>query len=86
MAQVPSNETLSNKIDNLTKLVEDGFNGVHARQDTTNGKVIKNTEFRIVELADKESRKANWTNLKWILGFIGAGTLVSVVRILSLYL
>jgi len=86
MPKAPSNETLSNKIDNLTKLVEDGFIGVHARQDTTNGKVIKNTEFRIIEIADRESRKNNWLNLKWVLGFIGAGTLISVARILSIYL
>jgi len=83
MTKAPSNETLSNKIDNLTKLVEDGFIGVHTRQDTTNGKVIKNTEQRIIDTAQRQVQTKNWGNLKWVLGFIGMGTLFSVIKILS---
>jgi hypothetical protein len=32
---------------NIIKTVEDGFKGVHDRQDQTNGNVIKNTEWRL---------------------------------------
>lgn len=30
----------------LGKMIKDGFEGVHKRQDLTNGKVDKNTSFR----------------------------------------
>ena len=34
-------------IENLTDAVKEGFEGVHARQDKTNGNVDKNTKWRI---------------------------------------
>jgi len=37
-----SNEVLLEKLDNLALRMEEGFSGVHKRQDTTNGKVLKN--------------------------------------------
>ena len=73
MTKAPSNETLSNKIDNLTKLVEDGFTGVHARQDTTNGKVIKDTEHRI-------KLESNLATFKWLFGALGIGNIVIFLK------
>lgn len=35
------------RIDNLCTKVEDGFKGVHDRQDRTNGNVKINTEWRL---------------------------------------
>ena len=32
---------LSQKLDNLANQMSDGFKGMHERQDTTNGKVLK---------------------------------------------
>ena len=45
----PSNDVIVERIENLRKLVEDGFRGVHKRQDKTNGNVKRNTEFRLVQ-------------------------------------
>lgn len=45
----PTNETLANMIENLTKTVEEGFKGIHERQDKTNGNVKENMEFRITQ-------------------------------------
>jgi len=42
----PTNGELQIKIDNLMKEMQSGFNGVHQRQDKTNGQVAKNTEHR----------------------------------------
>jgi len=41
-----SNDVLLEKIANLSEKIEEGFAGIHERQDITNGKVIKNTVFR----------------------------------------
>jgi len=56
----PSNEVLANMIENLADKVETGFSGIHLRQDTTNGKVQKNSESRIQQE----------TSNKWIYGLI----------------
>jgi len=37
-----SNETLTELLKNLDKKIDEGFIGVHKRQDTTNGKVLGN--------------------------------------------
>lgn len=77
-----SNDVLLEKIENLSEKIERGFEGVHARQDITNGKVIKNTAFREeMQTLDKE-RARFWTNARWVLGFIGFGTLLLVVKII----
>ena len=39
-----SNALVAQRLENLHELVETGFAGVHARQDTTNGKVLKAAE------------------------------------------
>ena len=44
---IPNNDVIVERIENLRKLVEDGFNGVHSRQDHTNGNVMDNTKWRL---------------------------------------
>jgi hypothetical protein len=60
---------------NLTQKVEEGFEGVHCRQDTTNGKVIANTKFRI----ETEAQFRVW---KWLVGFIGISNVALILKIL----
>ena len=43
----PTNRELALMIESLSKTVDVGFKGVHARQDATNGKVLQNTEHRL---------------------------------------
>jgi hypothetical protein len=43
----PTNAVLLEKIENLTKNMDDGFKGVYERQDKTNGNVMTNTSFRL---------------------------------------
>lgn len=82
----PTNEVLLEKIENLTEKIDKGFDGVHTRQDKTNGKVIANTEWRIQQEALAEKRKKDWDNLKLILGLVGAGTLVNVIKVFTNFL
>lgn len=69
----PTNETIYALLENLTKKVEDGFKGVHDRQDTTNGKVQENTAFRFKALGA--------FRLVWILGIIASivGVVIKVL-------
>lgn len=47
MADNPySNRELDAKFQTLSNQISEGFKGTHARQDETNGNVIKNTEHR----------------------------------------
>ena len=48
----PTNGELALMIGNLAITVENGFKGIHSRQDKTNGNVRGNTEWR---LAKKEA-------------------------------
>jgi hypothetical protein len=41
MPEEYTNRELGILIESLTEKIEDGFKGVHDRQDTTNGKVLK---------------------------------------------
>ena len=70
-------EVLSNKIDNLTKKVEDGFVGVHSRQDRTNGN-ISNNKKSIVKLEKEDIKIKNSVKNTKILWFI-ITTLVTTV-------
>lgn len=42
--QTVTNATLDLKLITLTEVVNIGFKGIHERQDTTNGKVLKSQE------------------------------------------
>lgn len=71
------NSVILERLDNLIKQVDDGFSGVHRRQDTTNGKVIVNTEFRI-------RTEATITTIKWLLGFVGIGTIAAIAKLFNI--
>ena len=82
MKEKPSIELLDYKIEEMTKMIKEGFDGVHARQDKTNGNVKANTEFRIqheevckvmkedIDLlkGDRESRFKKYSDLFWKVG------------------
>ena len=68
---------LTENITSLTKTMAEGFQGIHLRQDTTNGKVLKNDEFRLTnsELLDtlREERKAEkkrYGDILWKIGSV----------------
>ena len=74
MSGSPSNEVLLEKMTNIIKSMDDGFKGIHERQDTTNGKVIKNTEHRI-------KTESVIGVFKWVIGVLGVGNIVLVFKI-----
>lgn len=72
--ETPNNETLLSKLENLSDNIKDGFEGVHTRQDKTNGNVIKNTEHRIkVESA--------LSIYKWLFGALGIGNIAILAKL-----
>ena len=71
-----TNNELSILMNGLSGQIETGFKGVHARQDTTNGKVIENTEFRL-------KTSATLKTLQWLVGIFGAGTAAVIVSAIS---
>lgn len=67
-----TNGELGIMLENLCDKVDEGFSGVHKRQDTTNGNVIKNTEFRL-------NTTATLKTLKYLVAIFGIGTIFNVV-------
>ncbi len=60
-----SEEVLLEKIENLSRNVDEGFKGVHLRQDTTNGRITKGEDrIRVLE--------------KWMYVLIGAGSILGL--------
>lgn len=81
----PTNGELAIMLSNLTKTVTEGFEGVHKRQDYTNGKVLKNDEFRLKNeqlLEDlREEHKDDSKRLKdviWKIGMVVAGLVLGI--------
>lgn len=72
----PTNRELHTAIKNLTATMQEGFKGVHHRQDETNGKVNRNTEFRI-------EVTASLNLLKWLIGFFGISNIAVLIKLLS---
>lgn len=72
----PTNGELARQIQSLVIVVKEGFQGVHERQDTTNGKVVRNDEFRI-------KAETSIAILKWLFGFVGVGNLVLIVKLIA---
>jgi hypothetical protein len=70
----PTNAVLLEKIENLTKNMDDGFKGVYERQDKTNGNVMTNTSFRL-------KAEANITLVKWIISVLGIGNILLLAKI-----
>ena len=58
--------------DALGYQMKQGFDGVHARQDHTNGNVLKNTEYRI-------ATEAVINNIKWMMGFFGISNIGVII-------
>ena len=67
MKEEPTNGEIKIALDNITKALEEGFEGVHKRQDKTNGNVMKNTKFR-------------WSTYAIVgfVTFIGVGNLINI--------
>lgn len=63
-------------IQNLSTKIDDGFIGVHDRQDRTNGNVIKNSEFRI-------ATTSTISTLKYLVGVFGTSNIVLLFKIFS---
>jgi len=76
MAEKYDNNEIYQMLVALTAKVDEGFKGVHLRQDTANGKIIKNTEYRLQAVATVNL-------LKWLVGVFGAGTLVNLIITIS---
>lgn len=75
MSREPTTGELALMIGSLTDEVKDGFAGVYARQDKTNGNVQKNTEFRLkseefVEIvkSDRQNTFKRYSDLVWKVG------------------
>lgn len=69
-----SNDVLLEKIENLSDKIENGFKGVHERQDKTNGNVIRNTEHRL-------KVESNLATFKWLFGFWGVGNIILFLKV-----
>jgi len=74
MAKNPTNGELHIMLSNLDAKISEGFTGIHSRQDTTNGKVVKNEQFRI-------QAQTSLSILKWLFGFLGIGNLALIVKL-----
>lgn len=72
-----SNETLEEMLRNLTTKVEEGFDGVHKRQDYTNGKVSANTEHRI-------KMESALSVYKGLFGLLSGGVLTGILKIFDI--
>lgn len=59
--------------DEMSKTIKDGFEGIHHRQDTTNGKVLENTAWR-------QKTTGSIQTFKWLFGFLGIGNLVMFLK------
>lgn len=68
-----TNGELGIMIQNLCSKVEDGFNGVHERQDKTNGNVIRNTEYRL-------KASGSLSALKYIVGLLSAVNVLTIIK------
>lgn len=67
-------------IESLRQEIKEGFQGVHQRQDITNGKVLKNAA-DIVELEKVNIRRSverKYEKLIWYLFTVALGTIVGL--------
>lgn len=74
MNEQPTQRELLLKLEHLTEKVEEGFAGVHLRQDTTNGKVLKNSEFR-------QRAEVKLSLMTWIGGVLGTGIIGALITL-----
>lgn len=71
-----SNETLTALLKDIRSDMKEGFNGIHERQDTTNGNVKENTAYRL-------KATGGFTVLKFILSFVGIGNIIILVKLFT---
>lgn len=67
-------------IDDLRTMIQEGFKGVHDRQDTTNGRIGK-AEINITELEKVNIRRGverKYEKLVWYLFTVAIGTIVGL--------
>jgi hypothetical protein len=76
MSKEYTNGELRIMFENLCAKIDDGFKGVHERQDKTNGNVIRNTEFRL-------QATGSLLTLKVLIGIVGIGNIVALINYLS---
>lgn len=74
-------EVIIERIENLTSEVRSGFDGVHARQDKTNGKVKKNSEWRLKnENPIKRMQGMMYSVIAFVFLSVGVGVLNLVIK------
>lgn len=75
-------EVIAERLKNLDDNVKEGFNGVHARQDKTNGR-IERVENRTVNLETFQTQVSTSLSIfKWLFGFLGVGNLIMFLNTL----
>jgi hypothetical protein len=85
-SQQVTNANLKNDIANLTKTVEVGFQGVHERQDETNGKVVKaGTDIGTLQRAhDALSAEFKYNRIIWYMLTISVSTIIALASFIIL--
>lgn len=79
----PTNSELNRQIQALATLVKEGFDGVHRRQDVTNGRIgkvedrVTKTEISIIKY------DTSLSIFKWLFGALGLGNIVMIGKIIS---
>lgn len=73
MSKELTNGELKIMFENLCEKIDDGFRGVHTRQDKTNGNVIKNTEFRLTAVGSILA-------LKYLIGILGVSNIALIIK------
>ena len=71
-----TNRELGMLVSEVKKAVDTGFQGVHERQDHTNGNVMRNSEFRL-------KADATIKTFKWLIAVFGIGTIVNVLVVFT---
>lgn len=78
----PTNSELNRQIQSLSVLVKEGFDGVHKRQDITNGRIGKvedrttKTEISIIKY------DTSLSVFKWLFGILGLGNAITVGKVI----
>lgn len=78
-------EVLLEKIDNLTTKVDEGFKGVHARQDLANGKLTKH-EGLITKLEKADIKMGAELKAGAVQRKSGRGTWIAFTTLISIVL
>lgn len=78
----PTNSELNRQIQAMSTLMKEGFEGIHKRQDITNGRIGK-VEDRVTKTEISIIRyDASLAIFKWLFGALGLGNIVMIGKIL----